>query len=64
MVHHVVQVLSAPGIGELVEGRDPPVRMMFEREAHEVAADESGPASDEDLNHPCGSSRREWCRAE
>ena len=44
VVHDVVQVLAASGVGELVEGRDAPVRVLRERVADEVAADESGAA--------------------
>ena len=47
IVHHVVQVLLAPGIGQLVERGDVPVGMRLQRVADEVAADEPGAAGDE-----------------
>ncbi len=50
-VHHVVEVLAAPGVGELVECGDSPVRVRRQRVAHEVAADEPGAAGDEDVHH-------------
>src|SRR5688572_1030789 len=63
IVHDVVEVLAPPGVGELVERGDPPVRVLMERVTDEVAADEPGAAGDEDVNHPCGSSRKAGCRA-
>ena len=50
-VHHVVEILAAPGVRELVERGDPPVRVRRQRVAHEVAADEAGAAGDEDVHH-------------
>ena len=50
-VHHVVQVLAPPGVGQLVERRDVPVGVRRQRVAHEIAADEPGAAGDEDVHH-------------
>ena len=47
VVHHVVQVFLAAGIGQLVEIGDVPVGVRLQRVADEVAADETGAAGDE-----------------
>ena len=47
---HVGQALEAAGIGELVEHDDAGAG-LGEGEAHEVAADETGSAGDEDRFH-------------
>ena len=49
VVHHVVQVFPAAGISQLVEIGDVPVRMRVQRVAHEVAADKTGAAGDQDV---------------
>ena len=51
VIHQIVQVLEASAVGQLVERGDPPVGMRPERMADEIAADESGPAGDEDIYH-------------
>jgi hypothetical protein len=44
----VVQVVEVAGVGQLVEVDDPDVGICGQEEMDEVAADESGPAGDED----------------
>jgi len=51
MGHHVMQVFAPPRIRQLVEGGDTPVGACAERVANEIAADETGAAGDEDIDH-------------
>src|SRR6185312_8665438 len=51
VIHQIVQVLEASAVGQLVQRGDSPVGMRRERIADEIAADESGPAGDEDIYH-------------
>ena len=47
VIHHALQVLQPSGVGELVERRDPPVRVSGQRMPDEVGPDESGAAGDQ-----------------
>ena len=51
MVDDVLQVLQAPGVGQLVERGDMPVGVCGDRIADEVRADEACAAGDENVNH-------------
>src|SRR5215218_1441281 len=55
IVQHAGEVLEAAGIGELVEHEDAG-RRLGEDEPHEVAADETGAAGDEDGFHEVSAS--------
>jgi hypothetical protein len=48
--HHVVEVLSPPRVGQLVECGDVPIGMGRQRVTNEVAADEAGATGNEDFN--------------
>jgi hypothetical protein len=67
MIHHVMQVFEAAGVGELVDRGDAPVFVRGERVPDEVAADEPGAAGDEEtlerpvagvLHAPAGGGQR------
>src|SRR5262245_23799267 len=51
MRHHILQVLAPPGVCQFIERGDTPVSARLERVADEIAANETGAAGDEDVNH-------------